>query len=175
MSDAPTPGLYRHVHGNLYRVIGVAKWAGSGEADGLVVYEFTGEPGVLYARPVAEFTEVVVRDGRSVNRFVWESDDAPEPAPEPSDLAAYRALLNDEFGRMIDLLCLKRASYGPGNLIRFGAIGIVVRASDKIERLANMHRDGADANPDGDTAEDAWRDLIGYGVLGLLHQKGLLR
>jgi hypothetical protein len=73
------------------------------------------------------------------------------------------------FEGMKELLLRKRRAYGTTNLTRFGAIGIVIRASDKIDRLANLHKSGDPVSADGESAEDAWRDLIGYGALGLIH------
>lgn len=69
---------------------------------------------------------------------------------------------------MVDLLCRKRASYGPDNLTKFGEFGILVRTSDKLERLAHMHRQGIDVTEVGEDAEDAWCDLAGYSLLVLL-------
>lgn len=72
------------------------------------------------------------------------------------------------FDDMTSLLIAKRRSYGPHNLTRFGPIGIIIRASDKIDRLTTMCQNDTVASADGDTMDDAWRDLIGYAVLGLL-------
>ena len=65
-------------------------------------------------------------------------------------------------------LCKKRESYGPHNLTRFGNLGIVVRASDKVERLSTLVQSGSDRSPDGDSLRDAWMDLLGYATLGLI-------
>lgn len=89
---------------------------------------------------------------------------------DPRDIEQFRKRLMYHFRLMTDLLESKRRSYGTTNLIRFGGIGIVIRASDKIDRLANLYRDGGMVSGDGDSRLDAWRDLIGYGVLGLLHE-----
>lgn len=70
MSDpttAPVPGRYRHVKGNLYEVLGVARHSETGEE--MVVYRaLYGELG-LWVRPVSMFVETVERDGRRVPRF----------------------------------------------------------------------------------------------------------
>lgn len=90
------------------------------------------------------------------------------------DLDEFENNLRDAFDEMVTLLVAKRKSYGPANLVRFGPLGIVIRASDKIDRLSNLTRSAETASVDGDTVEDAWKDLVGYGVLGLLHQRGRL-
>jgi hypothetical protein len=97
---------------------------------------------------------------------------AAKPGQPPSaDELAFRAQLQGVFAEMTDLLVAKRRSYGANNLTRFGGFGIVVRASDKIERLATMYRTNVTSNADGDTMTDAWRDLMGYAVLALLHEQ----
>lgn len=90
---------------------------------------------------------------------------------EDMDDDKFEAALRDQFDKMADLLMSKRRSYGRSNLTTFGAIGIIVRASDKIQRLKTMSESGMDRNVDGDSMDDAWRDLIGYGVLGLIYTR----
>lgn len=89
--------------------------------------------------------------------------------PSESDLKIFANRLDLHFQEMTKLLVSKRRSYGADNLVRFGGLGIVIRASDKIDRLSQMYQRGEYASADGDSMEDAWRDLIGYGVLGLIH------
>lgn len=92
--------------------------------------------------------------------------------PPPTD--RFERELDTAFNEMIDLLVKKRQAYGPHNLIRFGGIGIAIRASDKIDRLANLYQRGEVESADGECIEDAFKDLIGYGVLGLLYARGTL-
>lgn len=62
-----TPGIYRHYKGNRYQVFWVARHSETGEA--LVVYKaLYGEQG-HWVRPLAMFTEHVVKDGREMKRF----------------------------------------------------------------------------------------------------------
>jgi hypothetical protein len=104
-------------------------------------------------------------------------DGLPEKHPrlEDMDMDDFRVRVRREFSDMTDLLLRKRQSYGTRNLTRHGTIGILVRMSDKIDRLENMASRGelSDAG-DGEGAIDAWRDIIGYGVLGLLHARGIM-
>jgi hypothetical protein len=85
-----------------------------------------------------------------------------------SEFARCVEAINDE---MAVLLENKRKSYGPHNLTRFGTIGIAIRASDKVERLATLLNAGNTVAADGDSIEDAWMDLIGYGILGLMYTR----
>jgi len=75
--------------------------------------------------------------------------------------------LETRFAEMTGLLIRKRAAYGTTNLEMFGGMGIVVRANDKVQRLAQMYMRQSEIAGDGELMEDAWRDLLGYAVLGL--------
>jgi hypothetical protein len=91
------------------------------------------------------------------------SPDDVERLAFPMTFAAY---LDAELENIRDLLLAKRHDYGPGNLPEFGEYGILVRASDKFERLKNLSR-GAEA-PRFEAIEDTWRDIAGYALLALM-------
>lgn len=82
--------------------------------------------------------------------------------------------LRDHFADLVGMLVKKRQSYGPNNLMQFGGLGIVIRANDKIFRLAEMYQQGTERNADGEAMADAWRDLVGYAILGLLYHENRL-
>lgn len=66
-------GRYRHYKGNEYEVLGVARHSETMEE--LVVYRaLYGEYG-LWVRPLAMFTETVERDGVTVPRFRYCSEE----------------------------------------------------------------------------------------------------
>lgn len=94
---------------------------------------------------------------------------------EDMDLDTFNVAIIDISEKMQALLSSKRQSYGPHNLTRFGLTGIVIRAADKIERLATMTMNGATENADGDSMEDALKDLISYGILGLMYYQGNMK
>lgn len=75
--------------------------------------------------------------------------------------------------KLRETLIRKNEAYGSGNLLIFGERGIVVRASDKMERLRTLawERRG---EPDWETVEDTWLDLAGYSVLALMLRDGAL-
>lgn len=68
------------------------------------------------------------------------------------------------------LLKRKNEMYGDENIKEFGEEGVMVRLSDKIQRLRNLTKKGA--NPPEETIEDTWEDIIGYGVIGLMLRRG---
>ncbi|WP_431025296.1 DUF1653 domain-containing protein [Halomonas sp. H5] len=68
--DIPVPGIYRHYKGPLYEVMGLARHSETEEP--LAVYRaLYGEYG-LWVRPLAMFTESVVKDGKKQPRFALE-------------------------------------------------------------------------------------------------------
>lgn len=101
-----------------------------------------------------------------------------EPARDPwyDDPAnqQFMADLDDVLREVKQMLISKRRGYGPpSNLLRFGEMGIVIRTSDKLDRLSNFIQHGEGGLLEGKT--DAWRDIIGYGVLGLMNDQGMFR
>ena len=87
-----------------------------------------------------------------------------------SDIAsrAYMELPEPDRADMLDLIVARQRKYGTGNILSFGTIGIIVRMSDKIERLRNMGGDFAD-----DSVTDAYMDLVGYACIHWMCANGL--
>lgn len=69
---------------------------------------------------------------------------------------------------MVSLLGRKQNDYGHGNIEKFGQFGILVRLSDKVERLKNLKKKQAQAEP----YEDALVDIVGYCVVALMLDDG---
>lgn len=67
MSEALSPGRYRHYKGLDYEVIGVARHSETEES--LVVYRTLYGDFDLWVRPLSMFTENVTVDGELVPRF----------------------------------------------------------------------------------------------------------
>lgn len=59
----------------------------------------------------------------------------------------------------------KQHDYGTGNIAKFGELGCLVRASDKMERLTTLHKREDDAA--NEPYVDSWKDLLGYAVIAL--------
>ena len=83
--------------------------------------------------------------------------------------ALERALL-DIFEEAYELFCTKQRDYGRGNISKFGQLGVLVRTSDKVERLSNLILGGRVAS--NEPIEDSWKDILNYGAIGLLCLKG---
>ncbi len=77
-----------------------------------------------------------------------------------------------------ELLLRKRDDYGTENISRFGELGVVIRLSDKLDRLVNLvvkpKLSGKGGNAvNNEPIDDTWLDIIGYGILGLLQHRQL--
>lgn len=67
----------------------------------------------------------------------------------------------------------KQACYGKGNIAKFGEVGVLIRANDKIERLYNLvFKQVNNALPD-ETIADTWLDLADYALIALLVRSGI--
>jgi hypothetical protein len=68
----------------------------------------------------------------------------------------------------LKLLDDKQLDYGPHNISAFGEFGVLVRCSDKVERLKHLQKKG---NPIHEGIHDSWQDLANYAVIAqLVHQ-----
>lgn len=69
-------------------------------------------------------------------------------------------------GDMVSTLCRKQHDYGHGNINRFGMYGVIVRLSDKIERLENLKN--KDTKAFHESTNDTLMDIVGYCVIALM-------
>ena len=67
----------------------------------------------------------------------------------------------------------KQADYGYENILSFGELGVLVRANDKIARLKNLLTKKKD--PENESVEDSWRDLLNYSLIALMLRRGSFR
>lgn len=66
--------------------------------------------------------------------------------------------------------CAKQADYGSGNIAKFGERGVLVRVSDKVERLANLDKRGG--VPKNEPIDDTWLDVATYGLIAMVVRAG---
>jgi len=71
---------------------------------------------------------------------------------------------------MREVMIAKQLDYGPGNILDFGDLGVLVRANDKMARLRNLYQTG-DA-PRNETVDDSWIDLANYAVIAQMVRRG---
>lgn len=102
------------------------------------------------------------------------SIDAPSPPATWND--AVRGIFADQFALMVR----KQADYGPGNISEFGELGVLVRLSDKLERLKHLllARDDAGrvvfrpGDPLNESVDDTYRDVLNYALIALMLRQG---
>ena len=92
--------------------------------------------------------------------IIWESLDCTEVQTKD----VIDIMLSD-----IALFDKKQRDYGPDNIAKFGLTGVLVRSSDKIERLINSQAisiDSVQYKPEAnESVADSWQDLSVYGVI----------
>lgn len=68
------------------------------------------------------------------------------------------------------LFAKKQADYGPGNIAKFGEAGLLVRLSDKLERLINLCT--SNKQPNNESIEDTLKDILNYAAIWLIVRRG---
>jgi hypothetical protein len=86
-------------------------------------------------------------------------------------MSTFEQSLDRVLAELRELMISKQKDYGPGNIATFGEFGVVVRASDKIERLKNLVPRQT-APPNHEPVEDSWKDLANYGIIALMIRQG---
>lgn len=69
----------------------------------------------------------------------------------------------------LELLDRKARDYGPGNINAFGDLGVLVRMSDKIERLKNLYK--SSATPQVESVDDTWIDIMNYAAIAIAYRR----
>lgn len=85
--------------------------------------------------------------------------------------STFEEVIDGILAEMRATMISKQRDYGPGNIANFGEFGVLVRTSDKFERLKNLLQSGAD--PQNESLDDTWLDLANYGLIGLMVRRGL--
>lgn len=79
----------------------------------------------------------------------------------------------EELKKILDeievLIKKKNEMYGDENIVKIGKQGVILRITDKIERLKNLFE--KKINPPEETIEDTWQDIISYSVIGLMLER----
>lgn len=102
----------------------------------------------------------------SVGLAKAEAEAASDSEPDGSLFSAFRARQDACF----DIFKKKQRDYGPGNIsqsyVNFGAMSLLVRMNDKMQRLINLTK--GDSEPNNESIEDSFNDLANYAMIGLL-------
>jgi hypothetical protein len=87
---------------------------------------------------------------------------------EKASVNAFETSLDAMLAEVRELMISRHEKYGPGNILRHGQFGVIVRLGDKYERLDNNRDDLAD-----ESVDDTVDDVIGYGIIMKMLRKGV--
>jgi hypothetical protein len=82
---------------------------------------------------------------------------------------SFNQVANEKAGVIAETLVAKQNDYGKNNILKcpVGAeMGLIVRLSDKLNRLANLYQSGQE--PNNESLLDTWLDICGYGLIGMM-------
>lgn len=65
----------------------------------------------------------------------------------------------------------KFKNYGHANILEYGTDGVLLRMTDKFNRLRTMI--GNNSNCVEEPRLDTWRDIVGYGLIGMMLEQSL--
>lgn len=65
----------------------------------------------------------------------------------------------------------KQRKYGHNNIASMGKPGLVIRMNDKLQRLKRFVFEGVTGDVEG-SEEDAWLDMAGYALMGVMVNRG---
>lgn len=88
-----------------------------------------------------------------------------------SEVDTFEAAVDSVLADMRATMLAKQADYGPGNINKFGEYGVLVRTSDKIERLINLLNSGNE--PANEALDDTWLDIANYGLIAQMIRRGI--
>lgn len=69
-------------------------------------------------------------------------------------------------GELRSLLLRKHKQYGPKNVLVFGKMGVMVRMSDKMNRIINLWEKRKE--PEDEPLIDSYKDIACYAIIWLL-------
>ena len=94
------------------------------------------------------------------------------PIPISIPPTTFEHAADDAFADCMNLLVKKQRDYGPGNILAFGELGILVRLNDKIERLKHLQATGKLNEPANESVTDTWMDIASYAIIALMLRRG---
>ena len=102
------------------------------------------------------------------------------PLQQDPHSAPWNVAVRQIFQEQYALMVRKHSDYGPGNINAFGELGVLVRISDKLERLKNLLISREEngniiinaEHPTNESVEDSYRDLLNYALIALMLRQG---
>lgn len=97
-----------------------------------------------------------------------------EEIPFTTDTSGFLMTVALVFDEAEEIMLGRHKDYGPDNIARAypdPLTALVVRMSDKLERIKNLLRQG-DGQVYGERLRDSWIDLANYALIGVMVQDG---
>ena len=123
------------------------------------------------------FKPIFVGLGQYVNgefpRPAAHSDQMAIQLMQRAGIASLHILYETEpfaYKTIVETLIKKQHDYGHRNILTFGLAGVAVRLCDKIARMENLLKRGADAQNEALT--DTYLDIVGYAAIALMLDDG---
>lgn len=71
---------------------------------------------------------------------------------------------------------MKNADYGCNSLVEFGNMGILIRLSDKFDRMKSLYKQKKEHEPNvvDEKIEDTLKDIVNYSMYMILQERGKL-
>ena len=111
-------------------------------------------------------TATVVPGSRKTSE-TWEVAKTIQVEDEPK---TFEEAVHRTANEIAELVISKQRDYGHGNILAFGTTGILVRMSDKMERMKNLHKKQQEAA--NEPMLDSLTDMAGYAILALMLDEG---
>ncbi len=81
-----------------------------------------------------------------------------------------------ELAQLLETFLKKHKDYGKGNILSIKELGIIMRISEKAERLKNLlMKEMMGEKPANESIEDSMTDIAVYAVIAKLYRKGLFQ
>lgn len=89
---------------------------------------------------------------------------------EPKQAKTFEDACRETALKIAEVVISKQRDYGHGNINAFGEYGVLVRTSDKLERLKHLYK--TNQKPVNESVDDSWLDLAGYSIIALMLRDG---
>jgi len=116
--------------------------------------------------PVKQSKEIVVKSKPHEQTELIEIIYANLDLKEPHSKRFIAQILEN-----IRLFDKKQHDYGPGNIEKFMQTGVMIRLSDKLERLINLWKKDS-TSAECEAVMDTWADISNYGAIGQMCLSG---
>lgn len=122
------------------------------------------------------FSKDQYQSGDGVHRGVHPPNQTvtSEEIPFTTDTSGFRMTVALVFDEAEEIMLGRHRDYGPNNIAHAfpdPLTALVVRMSDKLERIKNLLRQG-DGQVYGERLRDSWLDLANYALIGVMVQDG---